>query len=71
MIFFSFVLFSPGMNSSLKTKIQSWEQRTFEYDISADNIDKSVEKISIGRGLQILYYFAQALNGFTTPMSPV
>ena len=66
------IFFSLGMNSSLKTNIQSWEQITFESNISADNLNKSVENILFGRGLHIvLYHFARALKGFTTPMSPV
>ena len=34
---FLFVLVSVGMNSSLKTKIQSWDPMTFEFYISCQH----------------------------------
>ena len=45
--FFSFLLFSLGMNWSLKTNIQRWDQMTFEFNISADNLNKLFEKFEL------------------------
>ena len=45
--FSSCVLFPLQMTSSLKTNNQSWDQLTFKFNISADNLVKLFENVLI------------------------